>query len=339
MGVACQINLEKTQDDVYRPGENIKGMIKYILTKDTVFASATLSLKGYGYCEWSNTEPKSLSSAYTHASFTGNEKYVSYEINLLSDSSGIVAAGEYTAPFNFALPLNIPSSVSYMTWSKEAIILYYLRIKFVEAGFLGSTKKFRRVINIVSPVVRTMQPGPMSCDIKKSIKKLFSAEVDEINLKATVDDTLIAPGKNINIKFDIENKSKIDVPAIKVKILRHVTLRDDYGRVKFFDKELEESTVKTDLVISKTIKSINTIVQVPANALTVQYSKIISWDYILRIVLKVTGFYSDAVLDIPIVIGNEQTNNSFTYLSKEMPAPEQPPPSYWEAMEEHKTKE
>lgn len=328
--------MDKSLGDIYRPGDHVFGLIKYNIPKDMIFKDITASLKGVGYAIRINTEVTPSKKYYNPPFLKANETYVSIQTSLLAENNQIVAMGYYTEPFNFILPPNIPSSLCYNKFSYSFQISYYVKVEFEEVGFFNTTKRFSNEITVISPIVSILPSGPVMTAIQKNITKIFGGDNGHINLKATVEKSLVAPGDTLNMAISVENKSTEDATVI-IKLLRRITLKANDDRIKICDKELPEYEVKTDAVNRGNSKHIATYINIPKNAFTIQHSKIISRDYVLKFILKISAFYCDGEMEIPVMIG-EFPLDSGNAMNSVVPLSAQIPPLYSKGLEENTKK-
>lgn len=343
MGVICQIHVEKPAEGFFRPGSHVVGTIKYTVTEDKVYDKIVLSLKGTGYCQFTNNvrnhHNKMNNQHYqTPRHFTGNDVYVNLQSDVLTDPSGIVVAGEYTAPFSFVLPFNIPPTFNHTTMSYVARIQYYIKLKFSKPGVFTKANKFKREINVGSVVIPKLSAGPMAYELHKSLTSLIGGRKNDIKLQVTLNQSVTLPGSCLQLLFAIENNTNINIPKIKTGILRTEILRSDCNRVQVFEKILKVCKSETPSIDKGASANLSSVIEIPNDVYTVEHSRIISRDYKLIVTVKIPGFHRNAELIIPLTLGEIMTTTAPVY-PVYVPTPvADEPPSYWEVMEEEKTK-
>eukprot|EP00753_Platysulcus_tardus_P010517 PLAT2790.1.p2 GENE.PLAT2790.1~~PLAT2790.1.p2 ORF type:complete len:375 (-),score=167.53 PLAT2790.1:123-1205(-) len=145
---------------------------------------------------------------------------------------GMCEPGQYSFPFKFMLPRDLPGSFYEhgRRWETEydARVRYTLKAEVDVAGFFKSdithTQELiihERVLGDIVPAVREKtQNVYVCCCFNKG-----SAAV-----RATLDKNCYAPGETAHIVAEIDNQSSVDFRRITVKLMRRLVIRAPGGR-------------------------------------------------------------------------------------------------------------
>lgn len=350
MGVTCEIHLDKPEEGYFRPGSVLTGSIKYTLSKDTVFNSITVTIKGKAKCTFPNKDPINHNHPHHNhhqnphynpprpQNFVGNEDILVLNSVIPTNETGVIEAGEHKASFNFTLPNNIPPSYAFQNFQYSANIKYYLRIKFSEPNLFKFAKRFRKEIVIAPTVLSNVSLEPITYALQKNLTSFFSSKKNCISLKATISKSLLLRNEEADLRYEVNNNSSANVPKIKTRVKSITTMRSDCGRSDVYD-DTTDCHCETDEISSRTEKDFIIKLRIPMDAYTVQFSRIITREYKILVTVNVSGFHRDAHLEIPVQIGEPMMSNMVLVRDMSQVVENEPPPSYWEAMEEEKKEE
>lgn len=328
MGVICQIYLQRPPDGKYRPGSVVSGTVKYVIDKDTTYKDITVSLIGKGKCSWS----ESRTDGKTDDTYTGTEDLVSIHTKLLQKKVNLVTlpAGAYSHPFHFIFPSNIPASYK----DNVCTIQYQVVLKFERPGLLNFTKTFRTELPVVSTVISTLPEGPIVYGLKKTLFQFFSNQKSIINLKATLAKSLVMPGEHGKLDFEVENNSNVTVTGLKIELMEYLTFKSNCKHTKKSYKKIKNCKAETEPIEIGKIKQLSCIIPTTENCVTLQNSQILSREYKLIVTMRLPVPHINASLEIPIIIGEKVPEIEIAQEVAEDVIPDEPPPSYWEAMAE-----
>lgn len=296
MGLESQILLTKTKEGVFRSGQLVTGILRYSIDKPMKFEFITISLKGKGKCWWSESRSASSdSSSYT--SYSGKEDYVSLHSKVLHRTEIAIKTGVYEVPFEFQLPKELPSSYN------DAIckIKYKIIAIFSKAGFLGGTKRIDTDLQVYGNV-KPCTPQPMIYGLTKNpftMKK-------PVHLKVEIEKTLLIPGDDIKLNCTVTNETKIAITCIQTKLVAEIVYTSDNKHKHMKKKTIEKTTKESVAIKGNCVTEIICTVPTFANLYTIQHSKILTKEYKVIVTLKFPFPHRDAVMEIPVVIGEPE---------------------------------
>ncbi|XP_026755277.2 uncharacterized protein LOC113515310 [Galleria mellonella] len=296
MRIFCEIDVYKLDNEEFKPGEEVFGLIRYAINEKIVFHKITVSLKGHGRLRIITKDRK-------------NNR-------------------EYTNREDFRLPENIPPSFVHCGnkggYLIKCKIFYYIRIKFSRCGVLSVPKRFKKEIIVGGAFTPTLTRSPIIYGKQKKIVKLFSGN-NTINIKADIENSVIKVGEIVTFGYEILNNKHVKLKGVKVKLMEVYSFKaKGLHSVKKFSN-IEGFLSRTAAITGGGNQKLDFAIILPFDKKTIQYSKIVSRNYFLRIKVLFPIFRQNLTLDIPIEVGNEI---GAEYMS--LP----PPPSYWEVMGE-----
>lgn len=337
MGIFCEMNLFKPSDGAYHPGQVVSGKIKYAVDEPMEFDKITTSLKGNGYVIIRVRHGNNR----RNRTYRSNEVFVDRDI-IIQDTKVEVPVGCYEIDFSFTLPTELPSSLNIRTfYGRYGItcrIMYYIRIKFERPGFFAFNKHFKKEITVISGGTPSLSREPV---IFGDTKKVLSicCKSSNINIKATILNSVIPFGGKILLNYEVENKSNVIVKSVETKLVEiHTFKAAGYTHVKM-EKDIPETDSKASSVDCGDTQKMPVEINVSSDLHSLANATIVSRDYFVRIVVQLPMPHINAVLDVPVQIGvidgDSAAGPAFQQYPGDVPSID-PPPSYWEAMGETK---
>ncbi|CAG9785806.1 unnamed protein product [Diatraea saccharalis] len=332
MGVHCEINLFKPTDGAFLPGSTVSGVIKYAVDEETVFNKIDVSLKGNGRLIIRDDSRRRRRSVYT---YRNSEEYVDIE-NIVhnDDKAPPLPAGSYEFPFSFTLPHSIPASLHYyrktVKYRIRCIINYYISIKFHRPGLFKFAKKFKKEITVVPAIKARLPMEPTIYGEQKKLFQLFSRKPNIVNIKANIECCVIKRGGHVNMNYEIFNHTDLNIKGVETKLVEIYTFTTKgHRKVKMY-RDIENTDTKTGTISSGVSQNMDVTINVPSDLGSLEYSNLVSRDYFVYITAIIPFPHFNAVLEVPLQIGD--TNDpSFETV-------DDPPPSYWEVMAEDEKK-
>ncbi|KAM3963604.1 LOW QUALITY PROTEIN: arrestin domain-containing protein 17-like [Aphomia sociella] len=335
MGIHCEINLNKRADGAYIPGSVVSGTIKYGVDVETVFEKITVSLKGHGFLIIHDQQSNKKGRA-THT-YRNSEDYVDIDnVVYTRKKEEPLAIGMYEMPFSFKMPEEVPPSLKYIKrrarYRVRCCIEYYLRIKFERPGTFSFNKKFKKEITVVSGIKPRLPMEPIMHGEQKKVFQMFSKN-NIINIKATIQNSVISTGGKIEFSYEIVNDTNLTIKGVETKLLELHTFTAYNGKKVEFPKNIADTDSKTGSIPGGEKQTMDTIINVPTERTSLEFSKIVSREYFVQIEVEIPFPHWNAVLKIPVQIGDRIDSIPESLESDE------PPPSYWEVMLDEKEKE
>ncbi|KAJ8730546.1 hypothetical protein PYW08_001959 [Mythimna loreyi] len=289
MGVTCVILLQKTKEGVFRAGQPVAGIVKYKVDKPTKFTSIDIRLRGKGKCSWSETDMDDNKTTYSN-----KEEYVNICKNLLIGHN--VVSGTHECPFEFFLPEKIPTSMKNSTCTIE----YKIFVTFVKDNFFGTSSKFEADV-LVYGYLEPCSPEPLIFGLQKNLFSL-STNVSNIDIKANIEKTFVSPGENIKVHLIIHNDTDVLI-TVKIELVKHFTYVSS-GKSTNIEKEvLKPTAVYTPTVKERSVLRGNCTVPTLPNLYSIQHTQILIGEYKVRMTAKIPFPHTNAVVEIPVVIG------------------------------------
>ncbi|CAB3238742.1 unnamed protein product [Arctia plantaginis] len=304
MGISCQINLFKPPNSVYQPGDVVSGIIKYVLPEQMEFDKIVTSLKGTGLLEV-RVSAQNIHTGDENVQ-SSNETYVDID-HVVTNGKTKVPAGSYDVNFNFTLPQILPSSFLYQNSVKQYRIYcrvkYYVRIKFERPGWFTFSKHFRKEIYVVSGITPKLLMHPIIYGKSKKLLRFFSRKNAFINMKATIQNSIIPIGGQVHIDYEIKNDSNVPISCIETKLVEIYTFKvQGHSKVKACE-DVPNTGAKIGRIDCGILKPLAIDMNVPIDRATLQNSKVIKRDYVVRTKVTLPMPHRNIVLDIPVEIG------------------------------------
>lgn len=325
MGIFCQINLNKPPDGAFYGGEVVSGMIKYALDEPMEIEKITVSLKGMGNLRITErTNQKDRRHTYY-----SSEVYVDND-EVIEEGKHKVSPGSYELKFNFRLPQNIPPTFEYYkhipSYGVKCMIKYYVRIKFDRPGWFTFAKHFRKEITVASTITPKLSMVPVIFGERSNLLQLFSTKTSTVIMKANIFNSVITKGGKIEIQSEIQNDTHVNIKSVQIKLVAIYTFKSTgHTDVKAYE-DIPDCDSKTGPIKNGEVQIMPLDIVVPSDIVSLENSKIVARDYIVRITAELPIPHRNVVLEVPVQIGdNVQRDEIFD-----------PPPTYWEAMGETK---
>ncbi|XP_022815142.1 arrestin domain-containing protein 2-like [Spodoptera litura] len=284
MGVVCQILITRTEDGVFKPGDPVTGTIKYFIDEPTKYEGISMNFLGKGNCWWTKTEEGATP-------FGNSETYMNQSICFYTGKSGEELAGGYEYPFQFLLPVNIPSSYK----DGNCVIDYKIIVTFVKAT---KREQFEAEIPVQAYVTTTVQE-PMLFGLQKKLFSVFAG--NKIALRGELENVAVTPGANINLTLKVHNESNSEI-FIRTELIKHFTLMSNHGETNT-NVVLVPNTTTGSNIEKNTEQSVKCVVPTYSNLFSIQNSNIIKGEYKVRVIIEMPFPYKDATVDVPVVIG------------------------------------
>lgn len=284
MAVSCEILIARTEDDVFKPGDLVTGTIKYYIEEPTKFEGISMNFLGNGNCWWTKTEGGAMS--------VGNsETYVNQSICFYTGKSGEELSGAYEYPFQFLLPINIPSSYK----DGNCVIAYKIIVTFVRTT---RREQFEAEIPVQGYVTTSVQE-PMLFGLQKKLFPVFTD--NKITLRGELENVAVTPGANVNLTIKVNNDSNNEI-FVRTELIKCFTLMSNHGETSA-NIILVPNTTTGSNIEKNSEQSIKCVVPTFVNLFSIQNSNIVKGEYKVRVTIEMPFPYKDATVDVPVVIG------------------------------------
>ncbi|XP_059055531.1 uncharacterized protein LOC131849469 [Achroia grisella] len=335
MGIHCEINLHKRSDGVFVPGSVVSGTIKYGIDAETEFERITVSLKGHGFVIIRDQQAKNRGRAVD--TYRKSEDYVDIDnvVYTNEDKDAALPIGMYETQFSFRLPEEIPSSLKYCNrtarYSVRCKIEYYVRIKFERQGMFNFNKRFKKEITVASGIKPRLPTTPVIHGKQKKIFQMFSKS-NTVNIKANIQNSVIPIGGKIEFTYEICNNTKHTIKGVETKLIEIHGFTTGKVREVEITRDIDGTDTKTGSLASGETMNLDGLINVPSERTSLEFSNVVAREYFLQIKAIIPFPHFNAVLKVPVQIGDIIGGDQQSLECDE------PPPSYWEVMGDEKEK-
>lgn len=136
----------QTDKPYFVAGEQITGNIYLNLSMGYPASSLEIEVMGVEKSKWITRESRRVkkgentTTEFVDVWHANESKVINYKIPVYYFPGGMAPAGQYTFPFSFALPPNIPASIIYCGFNSSVAVIKY-KIKAVMEPTMGLTVK------------------------------------------------------------------------------------------------------------------------------------------------------------------------------------------------------
>lgn len=339
MCATCDITINNTDEGVFKAGQTVSGVVKYFVDQPTEYKSIILSLIGKAECEFKRTgfgPDLQTQIIYEH----GDESFVNRWINILQNREGqtiTLPKGTYEHPFEFILPMNVPTSYkhkAHMLSDYSCNVSYFVQMQFDYPSFFSRNKIIEKEVIVYGNVNPIAPHEPILYGLEKSLIKPFCDTLDKVSLKTEILKSFISPGENVSLNIHIDNNTDVQV-SIEVKLIRKTTLTSRNDQQKSVEKDVLDTSRKTTGINQFSQAGVSIKVPTRPDLYSIQHLKTIIVDYIVRVTILLPMPFINPHLDIPIVIGEGNVNQTRILDLNDYAVDDiddEMPPSYYECL-------
>lgn len=333
MGIFCEISLFKPSGESYKPGQAVSGVIKYNVDEPLEVDRVVMSLKGNGRIVLTKNPGKHQTN------FILEESYVDID-TIIEDKPKEIAVGLYQVRFNYNLPQILPSSLKFFKrfpgYRVRCSIKYYIRIKFEKPGLFAFNNHFRKAIHVKTEVAPRLLREPVIYGETKHLTHLFSFSDSIVNIKATILNSAVQIGGKFEVVYEVQNKSHVVIKSIIVKLVEaYIFKAKGHPKVKY-EEDIPGTETRTAPIECEDTLNNSIIVTAPEHIYSLSNAKIVSRDFMIKIIAHLPLPHRNAVVSIPVQVGIFEDNVEQTPVGPQQMSEyatfDDPPPSYWEAM-------
>ncbi|XP_054896640.1 arrestin domain-containing protein 1b isoform X1 [Poeciliopsis prolifica] len=285
---------------VYGPGESISGTVK--IRTGSALQYRAIKVNCLGSC--------GISNKMNDSSWSLEEQYLNSMLSVTD--KGTLAPGEHSFPFQFVLPVAIPTSFE----GPFGKIAYRVRAA-IDTPRFSKDYKAQRPFYVLNMLNLNQVPDieQQSCAVTTKKFSYLLVRTGTLMLKTRSDLRGYVPGQLIKLSTEIHNKSGKDTGYVLASLVQKVTYRT---KRPVFDlrtiAEVEGAGVKA----GKHAEWREQIIVPPLPQSALAGCRLIDIDYFIQVSLK----SPEAVVVLPIFIGNIPVN-----LSPASSIPTSPSPS------------
>ncbi|CAH0581596.1 unnamed protein product [Chrysodeixis includens] len=318
MGITCQLLLSNNGFSIYKPGQPVIGTVHYHFDKPLELLSATISLVGNGKCSWETSSGDSTSY------YDGKEEYTSQHIDILQTKTHdkiSVQPGSHEFPFQFLLPEDTPSS----HLDPESEIKYRIIVKFIESGFVKSTKEFSTTIQVYSDV-KPCPPESLIVGLKKEF--LFSFKNKFVYIKGIIEKTFVNAGEDVILTVSINKETDIPIKGIQTELVNLMTYTASCKTTHREPYPVNGSVREYPGITARGETTFRYIIPTFPHLFSILNSKIIAKEFKAKVTVKFPNPHINASIELPVVIHMVNTEPKINESSTNEP------PSYKQVMDE-----
>ncbi|XP_065656475.1 arrestin domain-containing protein 3-like isoform X2 [Hydra vulgaris] len=198
---------------LFHPGQTVSGSVVMALTKPMKMKGIKLTVQGKAWCFWSETHAE-LTTYYQ-----GSESLLGVQVWIHGNSTKFTnEAGRFSYPFNFVLPLTLPSSFE----GSHGFIRYHISAEIDKPWKvnLKTTTAFgvHELIDTNLPIYNSVRP---SGSTHKNVGCCCCTS-GPLELTVSIDRRAYCPGEHILITAKVQNNTTTDMNGMIAKLYRHV---------------------------------------------------------------------------------------------------------------------
>jgi len=226
------------QKPYYLASEIVSGQVDVKLTQPVQANNLMVKFVGMEKTKIENTvhyQDAQGNPQVKHETFKEKKEFFKQSFVLQTFNGGIIQPGAYSLPFQYQLPADLPG-VFYDERKEadgdkiKAAIMYKVKVCLDVRGSDLEDKEFLVINSLVSKV-----PQPIAL---QNEKKFMFGGSGKLRMFVELAKNVFLPGETLFAKVRLDNESKKDVAAVKIKLMRELTTKAQ-GRVKHVVQEIQ----------------------------------------------------------------------------------------------------
>lgn len=206
----------QTDQSFYEPGQVVTGSVYAHLPSPLITETLWLQIVGFEHCS-------RLTSIGGHSRGSGRHDYFNYKVPLSHWQTKLVEAGDYSFPFIFSLPSNLPGSLTLKQQGISAEISYK-----VVASFQGLDVTDEFLIEVVQPNTEALKPDHQS--LIRPVRYFSCFNRGHVSLSARFLDRQMELGGSARVLIEIDNKhSDSAITHITCSLWRKLSIISNKG--------------------------------------------------------------------------------------------------------------
>jgi len=222
----------QTDKSAYMGGETVTGKLYLNLFNQYPGNKVFLKLKGKEFCAFTQTQSQSYTENENGVQVTKHRDIdVPYDetrevIKMIVPmlSWAVLLPGQYTIPFAFMLPADLPSTF-HQEGNKYIGDISYVLTAIMEPPMSGQKKiKHKQAFVVRQPIKSAMQG--VGSDVKNELKCCGCQSMGSVTLKAKFEKNFYAPGEVAQVILQLDNtESKAANEAINFSLKQKLTMK------------------------------------------------------------------------------------------------------------------
>jgi sporulation-control protein spo0M len=228
----------QTDKSYFVAGEQITGKVYLNLSMSYPASSLEIEVKGKEKCKWETRENKEIREGdnvrneFVDVKHKNDHKIISYKVPVYYFPGGMAPAGQYSFPFSFALPANIPASMFFCGFEKSVASIKYKICAVMEPsiGFNVKKMKFKQTLIIRQPA-NVGALSPTQTDERNVYACCCFGNKGSARITTQFEKDAYTPDEICRAMCDIDNSNcGGEIRGINISLTQHVELRAKDGR-------------------------------------------------------------------------------------------------------------
>ncbi|XP_059470737.1 arrestin domain-containing protein 17-like [Neocloeon triangulifer] len=298
---------------VFYSGRIVTGRIVVVTSTPKKLRGIYVKIKGESHVRWTTRQNK---HTRVHQAF---ENYFNNKFAVFGRADGeeTLEPGEYSFPFYYTLPKNLPSSFE----GDFGFIRYTL--KAVMERPWKFDHKAKVLFTVICPLDLNSFPHLLNPVVKQKVKKFccFCCNSGPVKIVLSIPTGGGVPGETLLPTLDVENNSRVNLNRITLKLIKWATYKAASGLTRDFQRlVVVQNLGRLASGQSSTFeRAALTIPALPPSCLW--HCNIINLDYIIEVSFTPSGCHRKFKVRIPLVVGTIPLRQNFPLYSQVLPNP------------------
>mmetsp|Transcript_24398 Transcript_24398/g.73448 ORF Transcript_24398/g.73448 Transcript_24398/m.73448 type:complete len:385 (-) Transcript_24398:182-1336(-) len=223
---SVRVALEKTS---YRAGETVRGYLQLTITRRTALTTMTVSLAGRAWTTVQYTDGGGGGSSSAHCTARENRHLLQMEAPVAHFPSGVCDPGHFQCPFEFQLPLDVPSSMAehksqsrFVSGDNVARLDYCVGVVAARPGWKDPKLVHRVPIQILAPPPAYVVPTRV--DVAVAVTRCSCIGAGSMRLGALMAQNAYQDGQNLEIHYAVANNSSQLIVGVRCSLQQILTV-------------------------------------------------------------------------------------------------------------------
>jgi hypothetical protein len=301
------INLHQN-NSFFFTDETVSGVVNWVNTKDDVRAKEIFIMfnGAIGYVTTRSVRDRNGHSNtvtdYHHVTVFSSKN--SFALPQSGDEVLIFKQGQYSWPFEFSLTNHLPPTIN--SPQSYPHVRYYLQVVIDKPWYRTNTRELHYV---------TVYPRTSFLNNPQCLQQISFANQNrkKISLKGTINKAGFLPGEQIHFTIEIGNLREILIKHIDLSILQSSVIGRNQCHKNILQLTLSNiQNTKLQQIREAFFVTIPDILLAPSFEFQggIQRTASIHIQYLVKLAVKVEGFFQNFDIDIPIIIATKSLISS-----------------------------
>ena len=198
-------------------GASVTGFVLLSIGKKMHVQQPVVDLRLYGVESTSiNNRLKRRTSESHKEEQTIARAHTALEVHRNGDNNRVIKRGTYKLPFEFVLPVSLPSSTQFPNFNGKS---FSGRIQYILVADIGGKLCTQRSFVVVSaPLI----PNTVPCISQPTTTELKQAKIlrkGSLTVTTCIENTRVGKGEQLKISVACRNSSTVDIERVQVKLV------------------------------------------------------------------------------------------------------------------------